>query len=118
MVGLMPSPLSPLSQRILGLLQTYPDWTYDEIAALCGATCGQVAGVKYNHGGDLPNIKHHTRGFRNRPPPPRASMAWPVGCRFIHGDPGEPGVRWCDAKPLDRSPYCKQHDVVCYNRRA
>ena len=31
------------------------------------------------------------------------------GCRFIHGDPRQPGWKWCGMPTLPERPYCAEH---------
>lgn len=41
----------------------------------------------------------------------------PVGCRYIHGDPREPGSRWCNQPTaLGSSWWCPEHREKCYQR--
>lgn len=49
-------------------------------------------------------------GLAERLPPAPAEG----GCRWVYGDPGERGWRWCNAPRLARSAYCAGHRAVCY----
>lgn len=40
----------------------------------------------------------------------------PTGCRWIGGDPREPGWTWCDAPQRLGSAYCPDHHTLCHRQ--
>jgi GcrA cell cycle regulator len=57
------------------------------------------------------------------PPPPPVVVALPApprmpsvrSCQYPHGDPGEPGFRYC-GEPVWRGVYCRACFARCYQR--
>ena len=49
------------------------------------------------------------------PPPPVPSVRL---CQYPHGDPGEPGFRFCEAPVRGYGPYCPIHHALCWVGRA
>jgi hypothetical protein len=108
------SPVRPVSpqwppERVARALQlAAAGYTYTAIAAALGCTKNAIAGIVHRH----------------RPPavPPLAQLEarlnWPrvqqTGCRWIAGDPAEPGWAYCGEPCVEGSSWCAAHAARLY----
>jgi len=77
--------------------------SYSAIAKRARTTVGAVAGTLYR-------IR---LGQITLPVP---APARPRGCRWVIGEPPEPGWTWCDAPVAETSAWCREHLTVVYKR--
>ena len=67
--------------------------------------------------------KAHRLGLKSRPSPiKRKTFVLPTTnermCQWPIGNPGEPGFRFCDQPAAPGRPYCNEHCVMAYRRKA
>lgn len=82
--------------------------SYRQIASRLGVTKNVVAGR-------ISRLAL-TRRVTLRPAPAPDDLRPRDGCRWPHGDPREPGFRFCDRSSQPGRPYCAEHMAVAYTK--
>ena len=75
--------------------------SYGDIAKRAQTTVGSVAGTLY-------------RIRLGQITLPVAPAAPSQGCRWVVGEPPEPGWAWCDAPVAGSGAWCREHRAVVY----
>jgi hypothetical protein len=109
------------AERVARVLQLYAeDWTYSAIAAELGCTKNAIAGVI--HRTAVPQVQagraRQCRGTAPPLPSLEERLNWPrvqqTGCRWIDGDPAEPGWAYCGEVCMAGSSWCAAHAARLY----